>query len=200
MACSGGDAEAGGGGAGGEAGTRGGGGTQPPGEPLDRSNISFVDNLLVKVEAAEWTLGEGLVATLQLMAGEIDASSVLRNDELLTYEGTGIIRMAYEYLETGEDTEAKSEVTRLLHLLVFSDERLDSMTEVGAEPALTPKGSPSDCLAFFQGYSGVPPGVGSCLEVRSSPLLDDFYPEAFRIFAPAPPLPPPPPPPAFELM
>ena len=72
-ACSGGDAEAGGGGAGGEAGTRGGGGTQPPGEPLDRSNISFVDNLLVKVEAAEWTLGEGLVATLQLMAGEIDA-------------------------------------------------------------------------------------------------------------------------------
>jgi hypothetical protein len=156
---------------------------------LDRSDISFVDNLLAKVADGEWTLGEGLVATLQLMAGEIDASSVLRNDELLTYEGTGIIRMAYEYLETGEDTEAKSEVTRLLHLLVFSDERLDSMTEVGAEPALIPKGSPSDCLEFFTGYSEVPPGVGNCLEVRSSPLLDDFYPGAFRIFAPAPPLP-----------
>ncbi|MBW2687621.1 MAG: hypothetical protein JRE19_17160 [Deltaproteobacteria bacterium] len=191
--CSGGDAEGAGGGAGGTGGaaggTGGGGGTQPPGQPLDRSDISFVDNLLAKVADGEWTLGEGLVATLQLMAGEIDASSVLRNDELLTYEGTGIIRMAYEYLETGEDTEAKSEVTRLLNLLVFSDERLDSMTEVGAEPALIPKGSPSDCLEFFTGYSEVPPGVGNCLEVRSSPLLDDFYPGAFRIFAPAPPLP-----------
>ncbi len=92
--CSGGDAE-GTGGAGAVGGT---GGTRSPDAPVDRSDVSFVDNLLAKVEAGEWTLGEGLVATLEAMAGERDATSILLHPELLNYEGTGIVKMAYEYL------------------------------------------------------------------------------------------------------
>lgn len=155
-ACGGG--EAAGGGSGGDLGTGGTAGTGGTGgdtEPFDRSSISFVDNLLVKVEAGEWTLGQGLVASLRLMVGEIDASSVLRHLELANYEGTGIVAMAYEYLEDGPDADARAEILRLLDLAVFSNERLESMAGLDAQsPALNGapfglKSSEEDCRTLF---------------------------------------------------
>ena len=70
----------------------------------------YVDNLLVKEEVGEWTRGEGLVATLGLFAGEVDAARVLRHPELGDFAGNGVIGMAREYLEDGSDTEAKLEI------------------------------------------------------------------------------------------
>ena len=40
--------------------------------------VGYVNNLLVKEEAGEWTRGEGLVATLSLFAGEAEATQILR--------------------------------------------------------------------------------------------------------------------------
>jgi hypothetical protein len=163
-ACSGGDATGSGGDDGGSGGT---GGTGGGISSLDTSSISFVDNLLVKVEDGEWTLGEGLVATLKLLAGEIDASSVLRHPELLDYEGTGIIAMA-----SNEQLEAMA--------------GLDPETPArpGSQPdIIQPKDSMEDCGKFFHGE--VIPGVGECLEHLTSSALDDFYPGAYRIFYPA---------------
>jgi hypothetical protein len=186
-ACSGGDATGSGGDGGGSGGTGGTGGGMPS---LDQSNISFVDNLLAKVEDGEWTLGEGLVASLRLMAGEIDASSVLRHPELVDYEGTGIVAMAYDYLDDGPDADAKSEIRRLLDLVVLSNERLEAMAGLDAQsPALGGalprlKSSAEDCLSFFVGYE-LPPGVGQCLEVLSVTISGTEY----RLFSPAPPLP-----------
>jgi hypothetical protein len=189
--CSGGDAEGGG-----EAGTRGqggSGGTQQPGASFDRSSISFVDNLLVKVDEGDWTLEEGLVATLEAMAGERDAARILRHPELLNNEGTGIVAMAYDYLEAGPDAEAKAAISGLLDLLVFSTEQLEAMAGLAAVPALppgqlapvAPKAAVEDCEKFFSGY-GDTIGVGSCLEVRSVPGLGGN----FRVFHPAPLWPP----------
>ncbi len=89
----------------------------------DRADVSYADNLLEKVEDGEWTLGEGLVATLQAFVGERDVAEVLRHQELLTYEGTGVFDMARDYLEDGPDPEAQSEVARLVRRLEFSVER-----------------------------------------------------------------------------
>ena len=183
----------------------GGGGTPPAGqdtpeatagveegEAPDQSDVSFVDNLLVKVEAEEWTLGEGLVATLKLFAGELDAADVLRHPDLLREDGTGIFDMARKYLEDGSDADARAEITRLLGLLVFTNEQLEAMAgitpPVAAEPGRVAAGRSAqtveDCLAFFGNYE-LPPGVGQCLEYRSSELLEDFFPGAFRLFVPA---------------
>jgi hypothetical protein len=182
-ACSGGDATGSGGDDGGSGGTGGTGG----GTPFDRSNISFVDNLLAKVEDGEWTLGEGLVATLQLFEGERDTDSVLRHPELLDYEGTGIIAMAYEYLEDGPDDGAKEEINGLLRLLVFSSEQLEAMAGL-EQPGQLSKGavtgSEEDCRVFWEDYE-IPAGIGQCLQVESTTIGGKLY----RVFFPAPSLP-----------
>lgn len=160
-------------------------------EQVDRSDVSFVDNLLVKEAAGEWTLGEGLVATLKLFAGELDEASVLRNSDLLFPEGTGIFAMAYEYLDDGPDVEAKSEISRLLDRLVFSNEQLEAMAGIGQPTAAHPgqlavgaaRGPEEDCLEFF--FGEVISGVGPCLEFEFSPLLDDLYAGEYRVFRPA---------------
>lgn len=165
-------------------------------EPPDRSDISFVDNLLAKEKAGEWTRGEGLVATLKLFAGELEAAQVLRHPDLLDREGTGILQMAYEYLADGPDARAKAEITRLLDLLVFSNEQLEAMAGLSPTTAALPgrlapgaaSGSEEDCKRFFSGYV-LPPGVGQCLEVGFSQLLEEFYTEEYLVFFPAPSLP-----------
>jgi hypothetical protein len=164
-------------------------------EAPDLSDIGFVDNLLVKVEEGEWTLGEGLVATLKLFAGELDEAQVLRHTDLLFPEGTGTFEMAYEYLDDGPDEEAKAEINRLLDLLVFSNDQLEAMAGIGQPTAAHPgqlalgtaRGQEEDCLKFFFGEKIE--GVGQCLEVQLSDLLDDLYPGAYRVFRPAPSLP-----------
>ncbi len=88
-------------------------------EPLDLSNASYADNLLAKDADGEWTLGEGLVATLKLFAGEAEPTDVLRQPQLLDDSGTDIIAMAEEYLQTGPDVAAKAEIDRLLGILDF---------------------------------------------------------------------------------
>ncbi|MBI2912936.1 MAG: hypothetical protein HYY03_03350 [Chloroflexi bacterium] len=165
-------------------------------EAPDLSDVSFVDNLLAKEEAGEWTRGEGLVATLKLFAGELDAAGVLRHPELLNREGTGILEMAYEYLEDGPDADARSEVGRLLDLLVLSNSRLEAMAGISPPAAAAagvlapgpPRGPVEDCAAFFSGYQ-LPPGLGQCVEVGISSYLEDFYTGKFRFFFPAPGLP-----------
>ena len=96
------------------------------------SEISFVGNLLYKKEIGEWTLGEGLVATLKLLAGELDAASVLKHSKRLKSECTGILAMANECLEDGPEEGEKSEITRLLDLLVISNEQLEAMAGIPA--------------------------------------------------------------------
>lgn len=89
-------------------------------DPVERSNESYVENLLAREADGEWTRGEGLVATLRLFAGELDADEVLRGDAVVGQTGTGIVRLATAYLDTGgADGEAAivTEIERLFAAL-----------------------------------------------------------------------------------
>jgi hypothetical protein len=157
--------------------------------PLDRSNVSFADNLLFKVETGEWTLGEGIVATLELFAGETEEEDVLRVTELVRRDATGIYAMAREYLEDGPDTEAKAEIARLLGRLWFSNAQLEAMAGIDSSGLVEKGAAEDDCTLFFTGNE-LGPGIAKCLEVRTSTKLESMYPgEQYRVFAPAPPLP-----------
>lgn len=88
-------------------------------ERPDVSALGFADNLEARVAEGEWTVGEGLVATLRLFVGEIGADQVLRQPELVNDSGTEIMRLARAYVETGPDAEAREQIRRLLGLLAL---------------------------------------------------------------------------------
>jgi hypothetical protein len=146
-------------------------------EEVDRSNASFVDNLLAKEATGEWTLGEGLVATLGLFAGEVEAEEVVREPELLEQSGTGVISMAREYLEDGPDAEARAEIERLLEVLVPYREPLEATAGEGppmAAPAfhaisLDAAQAQEDCTPWF--------GTDVCAYDVKFPDLDKAYKE-----------------------
>lgn len=160
-----------------------------PAGPPDLSRHSYVDNLLAKVEDGEWTLGEGLVATLRLFADEVDAEEVLRHTDLIDFESTGIREMARDYLDDGPDPGARTEIERLLDLLTFSNEDLERMAGIGPATAAlygaggigSAQGAEEDCTRLF----GEAVGVSKCLEVESFQING----KEFRVFRPAPSLP-----------
>ncbi len=146
-------------------------------EQVDRSDASFVDSLLAKEAAGEWTRGEGLVATLRLFAGEVETDEVLPQPELLDSSGTGVIRMAREYLEDGPDAEARAEIARLLDLLVPSPEQLQASAGEGppmAAPAfhaisLDSAQAEEDCIPWF--------ATDVCASQAVFPELDKLFGE-----------------------
>ena len=97
-------------------------------ETPDQPPTDLFDHLLAREEAGEWTRGEGLVATLALIAGEIDPASVLGQVVLDDPSATEVIRLAEEYLEIGPDQTAKTEIARLLDRLLITEEELEQMT------------------------------------------------------------------------
>ena len=88
-------------------------------EPVDLSDRSYVDNLITKVADGEWTLGEGLVATLGLFVGDTQATAVLRTPELADDSGTELMQLAQAYVAESPTTSTTREITRLLELLAL---------------------------------------------------------------------------------
>jgi len=161
-------------------------------EPPDLAVLGYVNNLLEKEKDGEWTRGEGLVATLEVFAGERDEVEILRYPELVDYEGTGIIAMARDYLEDGTDPEARAEIEGLLDQVIFSNERLEAMAGIGSQGSPQPglsgirasRAAEEDCREFFREHK--PEGVGACLEVRTLYVLDVPGEGPYRVFVPAP--------------
>lgn len=87
-------------------------------EPPDQSDQGYVANLLAREAAGEWTRGEGLLATLQLLVGETTASRVTPARTIADQSATGIVRLARSFLETNGDDAEAAEIERLLDLLI----------------------------------------------------------------------------------
>lgn len=103
-------------------------------DPVDMSGAGYLENLLAREQAGDWTRAEGLVATLRLFAGELDPDEVLNHTELNDYAGAGVVALARHYLESGEDGETSVEIARLLDQIFPSHELLE---DASGEQALT---------------------------------------------------------------
>lgn len=100
----------------------------PAREPPDTRSWSLADNLLAREEAGEWTRGEGLVAILSLLVGDLDPGEVLGDTDIADPSATSLIDLAFDYLETGDDPEDRAEVEALLDRLILTEEELAELT------------------------------------------------------------------------
>jgi hypothetical protein len=91
-------------------------------EPLPSGYMELLQN---KIASGEWTQEEGLVTLLKMFVGEIQVSEADLGQGVLNTEGTGILQWAGYYLQIGTDQAAKDEITRLINLIVPSQESLD---------------------------------------------------------------------------
>jgi hypothetical protein len=98
-----------------------------PDDPApDPSVQGLSENLLTKEEAGEWSLGEGLAATLRYMLGEASITEIHTGPELVDNSGSLIIELAREYVESGDDEALKGEILALLESLTVNLDDLQS--------------------------------------------------------------------------
>ena len=180
-------------------------------EPLDRSTLDYVGNLRERIDAGDWTLGEGLVDTLAMFAGEKNTADVLVHPDLEEFEGSAIISMAQRYLLEGDDDSSKAEIERLLARLSFTEDQLAAMaaddsedpdaTDDTGEADDTGDGDDSaahrsaaaglianqqfpseDCARFFENTPVPAEGIGQCLESTTFQVSGNTY----TIYRPVP--------------
>ena len=149
-------------------------------EPLP---VSYVELLLNKIEAGEWTLEAGLVTMLKLFAGEIQPNETNFGHGVLESEGTGILLEAGDYLRTGTDPAVKEELKRLMNILVPTQEALNqySIPEAQASntniklAALIQEG-PEECGSFWSlGFPDRRMGAYACFLYGEQNLGGNLY-------------------------
>jgi hypothetical protein len=127
-----------------------------------------------RVESGEWTLEEGLVSTLQFLAGEVGIDVINPSGpEIENLSGSSAARAARAYLASGPDASARAEVQRLLDLIFPEDEQLEQYSrpyQAGLLPADVVLASfSSDSVACRTLWAeGFPAGDGiTCFEERT---------------------------------
>lgn len=135
------------------------GGGDERGESESANLHDHADNLLAKERVGKWTRGEGLVATLRLFLGQVQAEEVVGSAEIDGHSGTGIIEMAQDYVAGGDDPALQAEVEQLLDRYVFDAAELEEMAGLNVGAAL-PRGVSARlnfestlCADFFEGYA-----------------------------------------------
>ncbi len=126
-------------------------------EPLP---AGYADLLEKKIASGDWTLETGLVTLLRMSVGEIPENEAGLGPGVLVTEGTGILQLAGEYIQSGTDEASRDEIARLLDVLVPSQEALDQYS-IPREQA-SARGGPR-ARAGIPGPSG-PGGVRQPLE------------------------------------
>jgi hypothetical protein len=156
-------------------------------EPVDRSSFGYVDDRLARVEAGDWTIGEGLVAMLSVFAGEATPADVLDVD-IADESGAAIVALAERYLASDVADPAEEEITRLLDELSPSLEELEASTKGGA-----PDEEPSPLLASYAAQIQVAQdafcsksyGVEApCVRKETSDELEAKWPGKYSLYRP----------------
>ena len=138
-------------------------------------------NLYQRVDAGDWTLGEGLVASLEYLTADGSLDDIVAGGEVQTEEATGLVAAAREYTEETPDAEHADDVAALLDVVVPSPEILRALA--GVDPQHGRSAQPEqDCadlwLTIRPGFE--PPG--NCLEVVTTTVgamnVNLFYPKA----------------------
>jgi hypothetical protein len=114
-------------------------------DKVDPAHFSLGSNLRARVADGEWTVGEGLVETLQLILGMADPTDVLRYDDVGDSNASEIIALALEYVQEAPDEAVRDEVVALLELLIPPEEVLSqAFGGDGVEPTAS---IPSSAMA-----------------------------------------------------
>ncbi len=91
--------------------------------------MTFEEILAVGVDSGNWTEGEGLAQILKYFVGEIPQDSISGVSEVEELAGTGIIRLAGDYLNQPDiDPEIRAEIERLLNIMFPPQEVLDAIS------------------------------------------------------------------------
>ncbi len=140
------------------------GGDEPSGDvaaPVEALPEDYAANILARERAGEWTRGEGLLLTLKLFTGEAAQSDVAEGG-VKEYSGTGVIRLAEEYL-AGANDELKQEIQAQFDRAVVTHEEARAMA-----------GETSVALSGRGGFSARPNLDGP--EIACGDLFPEFNP------------------------
>ena len=105
----------------------------PEGEqnlPEELPPLTFEEILQTGIENGDWSEGEGLVQIMKYFVGQISADEIPDVSEIGEESGTGIVRLAGDYLNSPDgDPEIKAELERLFRILSPPQEVLDSLSK-----------------------------------------------------------------------
>jgi hypothetical protein len=126
---------------------------------------SMVEILQAKVDSGEWTQEQGLIAGLQVLAGETSMKDAF-GESPWTGEGTGILNLSFYDLAHGTDDAASAEIERLLAIVAPSPTRLLEYAEPEGSQSRRSAGLSApigwtleECQKFFEeGFPGFPAG------------------------------------------
>jgi hypothetical protein len=134
--------------------------------------LSFDRILQAGIEAGNWSEGEGIVQLLKYFVGEISADQIQDISKVEEQAGTGIVRLAGDYLESPDgDPKTQEELERLLRMIFPPQEVLDLISQKGgfvssnklaspSKPSLSQQDQAACQNLANQGYVGnVDPGV-----------------------------------------
>lgn len=94
-------------------------------EPLP---VDLVENLLAREQAGEWSRGEGLRVSLELLAGQASVEDVIGAPGEVDDDATVLILLAEEYLANGPDDGERAAIQTLLDRLIISREEWEDMS------------------------------------------------------------------------
>ncbi len=153
---------------------------------------SYEENLLSKVAEGEWTLGEGLVATLAMLAGNRAAEEVLGSTELTFPNSAILLLMAQDYVDSGSDDAARAEIAELLEFLAPSPEDLIELGAIETEPTAGFRVVPIALNLQESGYTAdewclaTHGSEAPCSEEVPLEALDQTWPDKYKLYAPVP--------------
>jgi hypothetical protein len=92
--------------------------------------LAYEELLVAGVESGLWTEGEGLVLFLQYFVGGEPAGDIPQISEVADALGTGVIHMAWDYLNQADSDPAQmQEIVRLMRILSPPQEVLDATSK-----------------------------------------------------------------------
>ncbi len=107
-------------------------------EPGDPALASYTANLEAGVETGRWTLGEGLLATLQALTGQADPGDVLANPDLIEQAAAAVVARADEFVASNPGDPVAEEIDLLLARMFPAIESLEEQGAIAAPTARAP--------------------------------------------------------------
>lgn len=107
-------------------------------QPRDPALASYTANIDAGVERGQWTLGEGLLATLQALTGQTDPDDVLANPDLIQQPAVSVVLKAREFVTSSPDDPIAGEIDLLLARVFPTVESLREQGAIASPTARAP--------------------------------------------------------------